>query len=83
MNLEPTFRPNLVRMPPPFQWIYKGQSDEAQTNPSNKVCHLGMAEWPTGSRTQEKLKKERTYYGQGYEAKDERRATGESRHHVE
>jgi hypothetical protein len=45
--------------------------------------HLGMAEWPTGSRTQEKLKKKSTYYGQGYEAKDESRATGESRHHVD
>ena len=48
MNVELTFRPNLVRMPPPFQWIHKGQSNEAQTNPSNKMGHWGMAEWPNG-----------------------------------
>jgi hypothetical protein len=70
-------------MAPPFQWIHKGQANEAQTNPSNKMGDLCMAEWPTGSRTQEKLKKESTNYGQAYKPKDESRATGKSRHHVE
>jgi hypothetical protein len=57
--------------------------NESQTNPSNKMCHWGMAEWLTGSRTQEKLKKESTYYGQAYKPKDESLATEKSRHHVE
>jgi hypothetical protein len=69
-------------MPPPFQWIHKRQSNEAQTNPPNQVRHLSMAEWATRSRTQEILKKEGTYYDQAYQAKDESRATGKSRHHV-
>jgi hypothetical protein len=69
-------------MPPPFQWIHKGQSNEAQTNPSNKMGHWGMAEWPTWSRTQEIFKKESTYYGQADKAKDKSRATGKRRHYV-
>ena len=83
MNVEPALGPNLVRMPPPFQWIQKRQSNEAQTNPPNEMRHLSMAEWPTRSRTQEILKKEGTQDGQAYKTKNENRATGKSRHHIE
>lgn len=73
----------MVRMPPPFQWIHKGQANEAHTNPPNEMRHLGMAEWPTRIRTQEMLEKECAQDGEAYETKDESRATGKSRHHVE
>ena len=83
MYLEPTFWPNLVRMPPPFQWIHKGQSNEAHSNPPNQVCHLRMPEWPARSRTQEIFKKEGTNDGYAHKTKDESRATGKSWHRAE